>query len=47
MLEREKIKSSEYTVIGKTGIESVSEAYAFQTSGKGGNKKVIAKIADE
>jgi hypothetical protein len=42
-----KILPSEYMVVGKTGVESVPEAYAFQTSGKGGNKKVVVKIAEE
>lgn len=47
LLECGKILPSEYTIIGKTGVESVAEAYAFQSSGKGGSKKVVVKISDE
>jgi hypothetical protein len=46
LLETGKISPAEYVVIGDGGIESLPEAYSFQTAGKGGNKKVIVKIAD-
>jgi NADPH-dependent curcumin reductase CurA len=47
LIEDGKILPSEYTIVGNTGLESLPEAYAFQTSGKGGNKKVVVKIAEE
>ena len=46
MLEAGKISPSEYVEVGDGGFESLIEGYAFQTSGKGGNKKVIVKVAD-
>jgi len=45
MLESGKIKTQEYVIAGK-GIESIPEAYAFQTAGKGGNKKVVVNVSD-
>lgn len=37
---------AEYIAVGDGGFKAVLEAYAFQSSGKGGNKKVIVKISD-
>jgi len=45
MLELGKLVPSEYVVQGE-GVESIPEAFAFQSAGKGGNKKVIVKISD-
>jgi len=46
MLEAGKITASEYVTVGDPGLKSIPEAYAFQKSGKGGNKKVIVNISD-
>lgn len=35
------------TVVAGDGFGDLFKAYEFQQSGKGGNKKVIVKIADE
>jgi len=48
LMESGKVVPSEYVIIGEgKGIESAMEAYAFQQAGKGGNKKVLAKLQDE
>jgi len=47
MLEQGKLMPAEYVQIGGTGVESVPGALEYQTSGKGGNKKVVVKIQDE
>jgi hypothetical protein len=46
MIEAGTITPSETVLVGKGGVQDAIEAYAFQTAGKGGNKKVIIKIAD-
>ena len=45
LIEAGKITPAEYVQIGDEGVGNVIEAYAFQLAGKGGNKKVIVKIA--
>jgi hypothetical protein len=47
LLDQGKLLPAEYVTVGGTGVESVPEAYEFQNSGKGGNKKVVVKIQDE
>jgi len=46
LMEDGKVVPSEYEVIGKTGFDSVIEAWAYQSAGKGGNKKVVVKLQD-
>ena len=44
LLAMGKLKPSEY-IIAADSIEKAPEAFAFQSSGKGGPKKVLVKIA--
>ena len=46
LLQTGQVKPSEYEVIGEKGFESVAEAWAYQQSGKGGAKKVLAHLQD-
>lgn len=46
LLETGAVKPAEYEVIGSGGFESVAEAWAYQGSGKAGNKKVLVKLQD-
>jgi hypothetical protein len=46
LLETGAAKPAEYELIGKTGFESVIEAWAYQQSGKAGAKKVLVKLQD-
>jgi hypothetical protein len=46
-MEHGKITPSPSVKIGSVGVESLIEAYAYLTSGKNGNKKVIVEIAEE
>jgi NADPH:quinone reductase-like Zn-dependent oxidoreductase len=46
LIEDGKVLPSEYEAIGEGGFESAAEAYKYQQSGKGGNKKVVVKIQD-
>jgi hypothetical protein len=46
LLETGAVKPAEYELIGETGFDSVSEAWAYQMSGKGGSKKVVVKLLD-
>jgi hypothetical protein len=46
LIQAGKITPAETVVIGKGGVQDAIEGYAFQTSGKGGSKKVIFKVAD-
>ncbi|KAF1808958.1 GroES-like protein [Eremomyces bilateralis CBS 781.70] len=45
LLEAGELIPSEY-IVGGTGFESIVDAYQLQSSGKGGNKKVIVKLQD-
>jgi hypothetical protein len=45
MLDAGKLTGSEFVTVGE-GLESIPEAYAYQKSGKGENKKVIVNISD-
>jgi hypothetical protein len=47
LMQENKLWPSETISVGKDGFEGVIESYEFQTAGKGGNKKVVVKIADE
>jgi hypothetical protein len=47
LVELGKLQPSEYEIIGKVGVDSVPDVYAYQQAGKGGNKKVIVQIAEE
>ncbi|KAI9807806.1 MAG: hypothetical protein M1825_005111 [Sarcosagium campestre] len=38
------LKPNDYELVGKPGLESIIEAYALQSKGQGGGKKIIAKI---
>jgi hypothetical protein len=46
MLEAGRLTGSEFVIAGE-GLESIPAAYAYQKSGKGGNKKVIVHISDD
>jgi hypothetical protein len=46
LIEDGKVVPSEYVVIGEPGFDSVIEAWDYQSKGKGGNKKVMAKLQD-
>ncbi|ETN40473.1 uncharacterized protein HMPREF1541_04750 [Cyphellophora europaea CBS 101466] len=41
-----RLTTPEYEVFGE-GFEAAVNAYAYQSSGKGGNKKVVVKVQDE
>lgn len=47
LIQDKKLWPAETVEIGEGGFEDVIKAYEYQTSGKGGNKKVIVKITDE
>jgi hypothetical protein len=47
MLESGKVRPNQYDLVGKTGFESVLEAWEYQKSGKGGSNKVIVKLQEE
>lgn len=47
LIQDKKLWPSETVQIGEGGFEDVIKSYDYQTSGKGGNKKVIVKLADE
>ena len=40
-----KFKTADYEIVG-TGFEAVPEAFAYQQTGKAGNKKVLIKLQD-
>lgn len=46
LIEDGKVVPSEYEIIGKTGFESVLEAWAYQQKGAGGAKKVLVHLQD-
>jgi len=46
LIEAGKITPAETVLIGKGGVQDAIDAYAFQTAGKGGSKKVIIKVTE-
>jgi hypothetical protein len=46
LIESGKVTPAEYVQIGNAGVECIIEASAYQAAGKGGNKKVIVKVAE-